>query len=56
MEVKLPGHKKRFEVAMAKAVKACTLINGGMSVAEVAKRFDVTRARVYQWTKLVVQY
>lgn len=56
MEVKLPGHKLRTEQAMARAVKACTLINAGIAVADVAKQFGVSRARVYQWRDLVVQY
>lgn len=56
MEVNLPGHKKRFEEAMKKAVKACTLMNGGMPVAKIAKRMGVSKARVYQWRNLVIQY
>ena len=56
MEVKLPGHKHRHPDTLEKATKACTLINGGMRVVDVAKRFKVTRARVYQWVKLVVTY
>lgn len=56
MEVKLPGHKARYDKMIKKAVKACTLMNGGMPVAEIAKRMGVTKARVYQWRNLVIQY
>jgi transposase len=56
MEVKLPGHKYRTQKSMQKAIKACTLINAGMSVVDVAKLFGVTRTRVYQWKNAVVQY
>ena len=56
MKVKLPGHAKRTRKRLDRAIKACTLINGGMSVADVAKIMKVSRWCIYKWVKLVVAY
>lgn len=56
MEVKLRGREIQFQQTMDKAIRACTDLNAGMRVVDVAKRYKVTRARVYQWRNLVIQF
>lgn len=56
MDFKLRGREIQRQRTLEKAIRACTDMNGGMTAIEIAKRYKVSRARVYQWMDLVIQY